>query len=75
MVGGCDWVGCADGVGWVFWLLGLCLADLGLLGSVVELARWDEEGSENEKRENFQQKIWGELKWNRALMVTSASLF
>ena len=80
MVGGCDWVGCADGVGWVFRLLGLCLADLGLLGLgllglVVELARWDEEGSENEKRENFQQKIWGELKWNRALMVTSASLF
>ena len=80
VVGGCDWVGCADGVGWVFRLLGLCLADLGLLGLgllglVVELARWDEEGSENEKRENFQQKIWGELKWNTALMVTSASLF
>ena len=79
-MGGCDWVGCADGVGWVFRLLGLCLANLGLLGLgllglVVELARSDEEGSENEKRENFQQKIWGELKWNRALMVTSASLF
>ena len=37
-------------------LLGLCLADLGLLGlgllsSVVELAHWDEEGSENETEE------------------------
>ena len=73
VVGGCDWVGCADGVGWVFRLLGLCLVDLGLLGLVVELARWDEEGSE--KRENFQQKIWGELKWNRAPTVISVSLF
>ena len=37
-------------------LLGLCLVDLGLLGlgllgSMVELARWDEEGSENETEE------------------------
>ena len=55
VVGGCDWVGCVDGVGWVWgcwvyvWLIWGCW----VWGCWVQWWSWlagDEEGSENEKR-------------------------